>query len=208
MRILFFGDSITDMFRNRELDGQINSYGVGYVRDIAGELYYESQNYEIIDRGISGNRSIDLYARLNSDVIDLAPDVLTILVGVNDVWHKIMYNNGVDLKTFEETYSKMIKEVKEKLPKTKIILMEPFFLEGSATKEKYDEFLSVFDYAKVVENLAKEHNVNYISLQKTLEENAKRTSNANILYDGVHPAPAGAKTIAKAWLKFFEENIK
>ena len=86
MKILMFGDSITDAYRNRELDNDISSYGHGYVKYVAGYLLCENpEKYEIINRGISGNRIVDLYARIKCDCWNLNPDFISILIGVNDV---------------------------------------------------------------------------------------------------------------------------
>ena len=80
MKILFFGDSITDMDRRKDIDGRAFGYGVGYVNSIASTLMYENpEKYEIINRGISGNRIVDLYARIKTDVWNLKPDVISIL---------------------------------------------------------------------------------------------------------------------------------
>ena len=95
MKVLFLGDSITDMSRSREGD---NVYkGNGYVFYAAGDIKREDPSIEVINRGISGNRVVDLYARIKSDVWNLQPDVLSILIGVNDVWHEIISQNGVEL---------------------------------------------------------------------------------------------------------------
>ena len=105
MRIVFFGDSITDMGRNRETNKStdIFSYGNGYPIFIASDLYRQDPNeYEILNRGIGGNRIVDLLARIKRDVWNENPDVISILVGVNDVWHEIQNNNGVEIDRFEK----------------------------------------------------------------------------------------------------------
>ncbi|MCQ2440740.1 MAG: GDSL-type esterase/lipase family protein [Clostridia bacterium] len=86
-KILFFGDSITDCGRNRDND---DSLGQGYPLLIKSELGFENpERYTFLNRGISGNRIVDLYARIKKDLINLAPDYVSILIGVNDVWHEI-----------------------------------------------------------------------------------------------------------------------
>ena len=116
--ILFQGDSITDAGRSREND---ENMGVGYPTMVAGELGYENPGeYRFLNRGISGNRSVDLYARIKSDIICLKPDVMSILIGVNDVWHELDSGNGVDGDKYFMIYSLLLKEIKEALPLTKI----------------------------------------------------------------------------------------
>ena len=209
MKILFYGDSITDMGRNRDLLGQAFGYGVGYVNSVASTLKFENpQKYEIVNRGISGNRVVDLYARIKVDLWNHEPDVVSILIGVNDVWHEIDGNNGVEIDRFEKVYRMLIEDTKEKLPKVKFILLEPFVLKGIATEEKYDEFCEVKKYAKVVEKLAKEYGCAFVALQDRFDEEAKKYGEVHYLYDGVHPDVAGGKLIAEEWLKVFYKEIQ
>lgn len=210
MKILFFGDSITDMNRNRlQPDGGIYTYGSGYVFCATSDLLKENPlKYEIINRGIGGNRVVDLYARIKSDVWNHNPDVLSILIGVNDVWHEIDCGNGVELDRYEKVYRMLIEDTLKVLPNVKIMLMEPFVLHGTATDEKFDKFAAVFDYAKVVKKLAEEYNLTFVPLQKTLDKAAEEYGAERYLFDGVHPDMAGARLIADEWLKAFNEKIK
>ena len=101
MKILFFGDSITDAGRNREAPESISGLGVGFVRVVADRLIGKTANkYEILNRGNSGNRIVDLYSRIKMDCWNYAPDVISILIGVNDVWHELKRKNGVRGKSF------------------------------------------------------------------------------------------------------------
>lgn len=211
MKILFFGDSITDMGRNRELNNSsdIWSYGAGYPVFVAGNLYSENpQKYEIINRGISGNRVVDLYARIKLDVWNLKPDVLSILIGINDIWHEIIQKNGVEIDRFEKIYRIMIEDTKKALPNTKIVLCEPFVLQGSATEENFQRFSEVYKYAEVVKKLAEENGLYFLPLQNKLNEAAEKFGAEHYLYDGVHPMVAGAKLIADEWVKLFKEKIE
>ena len=208
MKIVFYGDSITDAHRDRSVDHYLSSYGFGYPSFVAGELLSKNpEQYEIINRGISGNRIVDLYARIKADVWNLQPDVLSILVGVNDVWHEINYDNGVELERFDRIYRMMLDDTLKVLPNVKIILCEPFVLDGAATTEKYEDFLQVKMYAKAVKQIAEDYNLAFVPLQEILEETAKRTAPEYVLADGVHPAIGGAKLIADEWLKVFEKEI-
>ena len=211
MRILFLGDSITDMGRSREFNqsNDIWSYGNGYPIFVASELYRDDpKKYEVLNRGISGDRIVDLYARIKADVWNLNPDVLSILIGVNDVWHEIEAKNGVELPRFEKTYRNLIEETQKVLPNTKIILCEPFVLNGSATEntqdtpDKYQRFCAVYEYAEVVKKLAKEYDLYFLPLQEKFNEKAEGYGVAPFLYDGVHPMIAGATLIADEWIRF------
>lgn len=209
MKILFFGDSITDAGRNREHDHAIYDYGHGFVKFIAGELIAENPvGYEIYNRGISGNRIVDLYARVKADVWNLQPDVLSILIGINDIWHEIGNQNGVDIVRFEKIYRMMIEDTLARLPNVKLIFCEPFVLAGTATYERMSEFLEVKQYAKVVEKLAKEFSAYFLPLQEKLEQAAHQYSPELYLADGVHPNTAGAKLIANEWLQLYKKEIE
>lgn len=206
-KFLFFGDSITDAGRNRDLDLHQSSYGYGYVRSLVGTLHKESAKHTIYNRGISGDRVVSLYARIKPDVWNLEPEILTILIGVNDIWHELK-QNGVEIDRFEKVYRILISETLERLPNVKIILIEPFFLKGSATIENYEHFLAVKDYAKVVEKLANEFNLPLVKVQDKFDELAKLNGDEFYLYDGVHPNIAGADVIADEWYKVYCQKVK
>ncbi len=206
MKLLFFGDSITDARRERDCDGLFSSYGFGYVRQIVGTLLSEKPNeYNVINRGISGNRVVDLYARIKSDVWNENPDVLTILVGVNDVWHEITHDNGVEIDRFEKIYSMLIEDTKKALPNVRMIILEPFILRGEATETEYDKFLIVKEYANVVKGIAQKYDLEFVPLQAKFDELSEKYGATNYLFDGVHPNIAGATLIAEEWLKAFKK---
>lgn len=208
MKILFFGDSITDASRNRETDFKLESYGYGFVRSIAATLMREDPDkYQIINRGISANRVVDLYARIKIDCWNLEPDVLNILIGVNDIGAEVFKNNGVELDRFENVYRMILEETKERLPNVKIILCEPFVLKGSGTEERYDEIVEVKKYAAVVRKLAGEYHYDFLPLQDKIDAFAEKYGVEACLVDGVHPTIGGAQLIADEWLKLFKEQI-
>lgn len=209
MKLLFFGDSLTDMHRNFDTSvDNFTSYGSGYVFDIAAQLMYEKPGfYKVLNRGISGNKVTDLYDRYLTDVVNEKPDILTILIGVNDVWHEIYHHNGTPINVFESKYLEIIKDIKNKLPNTKIILMEPFFTHGEATNERFSEFEKVLDYAKIVKQIAEKTNSIFIPLQQDFDEKVNNGENPQILYDGVHTNPGGAHLIALKWLETFKSEV-
>lgn len=208
MKILFLGDSITDMGRAYERE-DVFGMGEGFVFYTAGDIKRENPSAQIINRGISGNRIVDLYARIKSDVWNLQPDVLSILIGVNDVWHEMMdRKNGVELDRFIKIYQMLIEDTLKVLPNVKIILCEPFVLKGGATEENYEEFLKVKDYAKAVKGLAEKYKLEFLPLQDAFDRAEKNTQASDYLYDGVHPDVAGARLIADEWMKLYNDKIK
>lgn len=208
MKILFQGDSITDVGRNTERGSQ-QSIGQGYALMVTGELgaRYPGQ-YTFENRGISGNRIVDLYARIKVDCWNLEPDVISILLGVNDVWHEFGNGNGVEANRFENVYRMLIEDSLAKLPNVKFMLLEPFALPGTATEGKWDEFFGeVVKRSQIVQKLAQEYKLSFVPLQKKLEDACKLCPPEYWLSDGVHPSPAGHRLIADAWLEVFQKEI-
>ena len=203
MKILFQGDSITDAGRVREDETNV---GRGYPILVKAKLGLENPGkYEFINKGISGNRVVDLYARIKSDIINLKPDVMSILIGVNDVWHEISRENGVDADKFYKIYDMLIEEVKTALPDIKIMIMEPFVLKASATQENWEEFnTEVKKRAQMAKKIAEKYNLPFIELQKGFDELTKKEEPSYWLKDGVHPTEMGHEYIKNQWLEAFK----
>ena len=207
--ILFQGDSITDAGRSREDD--MNA-GIGYPTLVKGELGFEYPNqYIMYNRGISGNRVVDVYARIKADIINLKPDVMSILIGVNDVWHEFGGHNGVDAEKYFKIYSMLIEEIKAALPDVKIMILEPFVLRGVGTDNTQDEpdkwnifHTEVLKRAEKARKIAETYNLPFIPLQDKFEEAAKLAPNDYWLRDGVHPTTAGHELIKREWIKTFK----
>jgi len=204
MLILFQGDSITDAYRSRENDRLL---GIGYPRLVEATLGFEEPTkYEFINRGIGGNRIVDLYARIKQDIINIKPDVLSILIGVNDVWHELTENpNGVDTEKFYKIYDMLIEEIKAALPEIKIMILEPFCLKGSATEERWEEFTSdVKAKREKAQLIAKKYNLPFVKLQEGFDELSKIKEASYWLSDGVHPTAKGHEFIKNEWIKAFK----
>lgn len=209
-RILFQGDSITDCGRNRD---DITSTGVGYPLMVKGELGFAFPGeYEFINMGISGNRIVDVYARIKRDLINLKPDYMSLLIGVNDVWHELGgRHDGVAAEKFEKVYDMLIGEIKAALPDLKIMILEPFVLEGTATcatetePDRWDNFRSEVPLrAAAAKRIADKYGLVYIPLQEKLDEACKLAPADYWLRDGVHPTAMGHRMITNEWLKAFE----
>jgi lysophospholipase L1-like esterase len=203
MRILFQGDSITDAHRARENDWHL---GIGYPRLVSAELGFEEPaKHEFFNRGISGNRIVDLYARIKRDTINLAPDVMSILIGVNDVWHELGDSpNGVDADRFYDVYCMYIEDIMKALPNIKIMILEPFVLKGSATEEKWDIFYTeVLKRAEIARAVAEKYGLEFIPLQSGFDALCEQAPASYWLGDGVHPSAMGHEYIKREWLKAF-----
>ena len=202
--ILLQGDSITDAGRSRESDW---SMGFGYPTLLNSRISYDYPGqYKVLNRGISGNRIVDLYARIKQDIINLKPDILSILIGVNDIWHELVFQNGVPADKFFKIYSMLIEEIKAALPDTKIIILEPFILKASATEEHWEEFRTqVPVMAAKAREIADKYGLPFVELQNKFDEALQYQPEAYWLEDGVHPSAAGHELIAREWMKVFHE---
>ena len=206
-RILFQGDSITDAGRSKEED---SNRGRGYATLVSASLGFDRPNeFDFINKGISGNRIIDVIARVKSDIISLKPDYMSILIGINDVWHEISYQNGIDTKRFEMYYNMLIEEVKEALPDIRIMILEPFVLKATATEENWNEFRKgAEEKAAAAKRVAEKNNLLFVPLMDKFDEAAKIAPDNYWLGDGVHPTAMGHELIKKEWLKAFEKLEK
>ncbi len=208
MRILFQGDSITDAGRDWSNDLNL---GKGYPMLVEAELgYLEPNEHTFINKGISGNRIVDVYARIRRDIINYKPDVMSLLIGVNDVWHELGDSpNGVDAEKFYRVYKMLIDEIKEALPNIKIMILEPFVLKACSTEEHWDFFLTeVKKRAEKARQIAKDFDLPFIELQAGFDELAKKAPGNYWLGDGVHPTPKGHEFIKRQWLKTYNEMVK
>lgn len=202
-RILFQGDSITDAERSRENDG---NRGIGYATLVTAFLGAERPSeFEFINRGISGNRVIDLLARVKSDIINLKPDYLSILIGVNDVWHELAHRNGVDAEQYEVYYHMLLEQLLRALPDVRLLILEPFVLNGSATRENWDMFREETEKrAAAAKRIVEKHHVLFVPLMEKFDIAAESAPAEYWLYDGVHPTAMGHELIKREWLRAFE----
>ena len=211
MKILFFGDSITDMARYRDADDWHHSaWGYGYVRIVADNLIAKDPTkYEFINRGISGNRTVDLYARIREDAWNHNPDLISLYVGVNDVWHNLNDNpHGLDIVRFEKVYRMIVEDTIKALPNTKLMIVLPFVVKGTSTTPIWDDFTVLFDYVKIIKNIAKEYNIPVVELQGIMDEAVEKYGSEIVCRDGVHPNSYGMGVIAKKWLEVYTENFE
>ena len=196
--LVFQGDSITDCGRTGIGDG--NNMGMGYPAFIAAQLLGDQpeKEWNIINRGISGHRVVDLYARWKMDTLNLKPDILSILIGVNDTWHEFGNKNGVEVPRYERIFRELLQWTVDTLPGVQLVLIEPFLGTYEPNYVMMDE---VRERAAVVKKLAEEFNAIFIPAQSLFDEAAKLAPSTYWLGDGVHPTPAGHRILANAWEK-------
>lgn len=194
MKILFQGDSITDAGRDRsdyhELGKGYPFYAAKYIAEDNPEI-----DFEFINLGISGNQTIDLVNRLQSDFIDIQPDIVSILIGVNDTWHRAHNRKWLGNDVFEANYRKVLTEIKEKT-NAKILMLEPFLLHAP-DKEYFRVDLN--PKIDIVRKLAKEFADFYIPLDGFFASASIGVEDLHWSEDGVHPNDNGSEFIGDAY---------
>ena len=181
--------------------------GTGYPRLVSAKLGYDCPNeYKFLNRGISGNRVVDLLSRVKCDMINLAPDVMSILIGVNDVWHELDSKNGISADKYENLYNMLLEEVKEALPDIKLMILEPFVLGGDAAEGRYDVFRQEVELrAEASRRVADKMGAVLVPLQQMFDEAEAKAPSTYWTVDGVHPTAAGHELIARAWIDGFNK---
>lgn len=197
--ILFQGDSITDCSRNKLKRSDL---GEGYVNLIHHylETHHKALHTTCINKGIYGNRTIDLKLRWRLDTLRIEKNILSLLAGINDTWRRYDFNLITSPEKFEEHYRYLLNTSLEKNPDLRIILLSPFLLPHTESQLTWFEDLN--PKIQIIEKLAKEYNTLYIPLQEIFT--ASLTPEHDVYYftiDGVHPTPEGHMLIAKEWLK-------
>lgn len=200
--ILFQGDSITDTGRNRESTGNGDPFnlGVGYAGKVASRLMAErpGDDLRFINRGISGHRIVDLYARWKTDAINLNPDLISILVGVNDTWHHFTRDNGVEVDRYEQVYRMLLEWTRQRLPHVKLVLCEPFILPCGVGKPNWRE--EIDQRRAVVAQLADDFDARLVPFQAMFDQALDDAPAEYWAADGVHPTAAGHQRMADLWL--------
>ena len=197
--LLFIGDSITDCGRSRPV-GERGGLGNGYVGQINAILNatLPSQPIQVLNTGIGGNRVCDLEDRWQTDVLDLKPDWLSVMIGINDVWRQ--FDNAQDfqqisLTQYEETLRSLIKLTQPQLKG--LVLMSPFYIEAN----QQDPMRNMMDqYSQVVRKIAQDQQSIFINVQKAFDQYLVHQPTQSLCGDRVHPNSTGHLIIAKTFL--------
>lgn len=202
--ILFQGDSITDASRKKD-DMEANSanaLGNGYAFMAAAHLLgqYPEKKLKIFNKGKSGHKVPQLADRWDSDALELKPNVLSIMVGVNDFWHMNRGSYSGTLKNYKDEYSALLARTRQHLPDVKLILGEPFAVAGVKVVDE-SWFPAFNEYRSTVRDIAEQYGAAFIPYQRIFEKAQKLAPSEYWTYDGVHPTIAGNKLMAEAWLK-------
>ncbi len=208
--ILFQGDSITDGNRGRNEDPN-HIMGHGYAFSIASRVGfdYHEKKYVFYNRGISGNKVTDLADRWQKDTLDLKPDVLSILVGVNDA-NSLVFNRQlpVSVEEYEEVYQILLEKTKALFPEIILVLCEPFVLKVGRMNEKWDaSYSDMLKRQAIVRKLSQKYNTVFVGFQEVFDKACEKMPCDYWIWDGVHPTVPGHELMAREWMKQVEKRI-
>lgn len=202
-KLVMIGDSITDCERARPIgEGNEDEFGNGYVSYVEGLLgaVYPSHPIRIVNMGVSGNTVQDLENRWQTDVLDLKPHWLSVMIGINDVWLQIGSPHRPEKHILAEAYENTLEKLlKSALPMLKgIVLMTPFFIETN----REDEMRKMMDeYGNIVKRVAQRFDAVFVDTQAAIDEVLKHMHPMQLADDRVHPNPKGHMILARAFLK-------
>jgi len=205
--ILFQGDSITDAGRKKDryYANDASGMGYGYVHHIVTALLGKHPNKAIkcYNRGISGHKVFQLANRWEEDCLQIQPDILSILIGVNDFWHTLNWGYDGTSATYEKDFRALLERTQKAMPAVKLIIAEPFVLKGTAIVEEkwYPAFAA---YQKAAKSVANDFGAAFIPLQAVFDKALEVAPVSYWCPDGVHPSLAGAYLMAEAWLAALE----
>ena len=195
VRILFQGDSITDGNRGRSADpNHILGHGYVFITAARHGAAFPEAKLDFINRGISGHTVLDLEKRWQKDTLDLKPDILSVLIGVNDAGRQ------VPLDEYERVYDKLLAEARAANPNIRFVFCEPFMLPvGNKADEQTERRENVKQRAAIVARLAEKHHAALVRFQRVFDEAVKRAPADYWIWDGVHPTYRGHQLMADEW---------
>ena len=208
--ILFQGDSITDGNRGRSEDPN-HIMGHGYAFTIASRVGadYPEKRYRFYNRGISANKVTDLEKRWQADTLDLKPDVLSILVGVNDA-NSVVFNRqpSVSVEQYHEVYKALIEQTRALFPEIILVLCEPFVLKVGRMNEKWEaSYSDMLKRQAIVRKLSQKYDTVFVGFQEVFDKACEKVPCDYWIWDGVHPTVAGHELMTREWMNQVEKRI-
>ncbi len=204
--LLFQGDSITDV--GRERDGASanhpHSLGSGYALLAVSTLLSDTPelHWQCYNRGVGGDTVRDLAARWDADTLALAPDVLSILIGVNDYWYLRADDRNSTAERYEQAYRALLDRTRTALPDVSLMLGEPFVVPGASTVDAQWRS-GLRPYQEAARRVATDYNATWIPYQSVFDEALEAKAASYWAADGIHPTPAGHARMAQAWCTAF-----
>lgn len=201
-RILFIGDSITDIKFNRLQNRKIHGKNI-YALQVAKELKKKYKNLKFFYKGIASDRTYLVYDRLTKDCISLKPDIIVMLIGVNDAWENYVPEQYPPLKRPMHPHMKEIyRRLNTELENTQLLVLLPFLIDTVDEKRPFHSILN--EYRSQLSDMAMENGAEVVDLQEVFDKTQKEIPPVKLSVDGVHPTDLGHRVIAQAVLECFE----
>ena len=201
-KILFIGDSITDVKFNRRKRFTIKGENV-YALQLKKRFKKYSKNIKVEIKGIASNRTYHVYDRLTSDCISLKPDVVIMLIGVNDAWENYVPEKYPPLlRPMEPHIREIYRRLRTELPNTQILYLMPFLID--AVEEKFPYHKTLDEFREVLKSIALENGATVLDLQEIFYQAQKSIEPKKLAVDGIHPTNLGHKVMADAIEKVLE----
>lgn len=205
--ILLQGDSITDAGRDKGIaePNDWKALGKGYARMIATHLLsrHPEKELKIYNRGISGHKVPDLDARWDKDCLDLKPDILSILIGVNDYWHTVAFGSKYEgtVESYGTGFTELLKRTKDALPDTRIIICDPFVVRAADKSTRADWYPEFDERRAKAREAAQSVKADFVEFQEIFDTAVAAGCPAKELAgDAIHPSPHGHALMASRWL--------
>lgn len=210
--LLFIGDSITDCGRGREILEPNDRYalGCGFVQHIAQCLLMDlpTHNLRIYNRGVAGNKSDELAARWQQDCLDLKPSLVTVMIGVNDSWHRFRHSmRGIDVDTAGTILNLLLTSVRQQLPSSRLVVLVPFLLQhGTGVVDRHEWQPEFTARQRMTRRIALDNGAFLLDTQAMFDQALAKAPANHWTSDGVHPTPAGHGLIARKWIEEQRSN--
>lgn len=198
-RILFLGDSITDIKFNRRFSYKIHGSKV-YALQVAKELNKKYKNLEFFYKGVASDRTYHVYDQLTKDCISLNPDIIIMLIGVNDAWeHYVPEQYPPLLRPMKPHMSEIYRRLNCELDGVQLLVLLPFMIDSMPEKKPFHKVLN--EYREILADMAAENNAQIVDLQQMFNIAQTKVSPSKLAVDGIHPTNLGHKLIAEEVLK-------
>ncbi|MBQ3136324.1 MAG: SGNH/GDSL hydrolase family protein [Clostridia bacterium] len=201
-KILFIGDSITDVKFNRRKRFTIKGKNI-YALQLKKRFKKYNKNIKVEIKGIASNRTYHVYDRLTADCISLKPDVVIMLIGVNDAWENYVPEKYPPLlRPMEPHIREIYRRLRTELPNTQILYLMPFLID--AVEEKFPYHKTLDEFREVLRSIALENGATVLDLQEVFYQAQKSIEPVKLAVDGIHPTNLGHKVMADAIEKVLE----
>ncbi len=193
-RILFFGDSITDIKFNRKFNRKLKGKNI-YALNLGNKIKRLYPNAKVFYRGVASNRVYHLYDRLTKDCIDLKPNVIIMLIGVNDAWEHYVPEDYPPLRRpMKPHLDEIYRRIKTELDDVQILFLMPFMIDTDKQKLPFHAILN--EYRAELKKTALENGAEIVDLQKLFDRAQEKIEPAKLAADGIHPTDLGHRIMA------------